>query len=111
MPSFELNFLPSYDVEPTDEQLLLQLVYGLCKQLDNPREEECPVFHSAVCIPNPHVRRLAKLLVQKLNLPIPVERVDDWVEWCRSNHCWIVNEEMSAKAKSLSELVRHEVKV
>lgn len=37
MPRLPLNFLPADNKEPTDEQLLLQLAYGLCRALQDPR--------------------------------------------------------------------------
>lgn len=113
MPRYELNFLGNTSelihnyldggTPPTDEQLLLQLVYGLCGKLNNSREEHCPVF-SAVGIPLPFMRRLAKLLVEKLKLPIPVERVDEWIRWQQTNQCCIVNKEMIQEAKRLKTL-------
>lgn len=111
MPSIELDFLPKRwttaiaGENPTDEQLFLQLVYGLCKQLQgNPREEFVDCFVSAVDVPNPYIRRLAKLLVKRLNLPIPVERVDEWIEFVRHNQCWVVDDQMSAEVARLSKL-------
>lgn len=104
MPRCELDFLPENSIDPTDEQLFLQLVYGLCGQLNNPREEASPFFVSSVQIPNPHIRRLAKLLVERLQLPIPVDRVDKWIEWQRTNQCWVVNVEMSEEARQLAEI-------
>ncbi len=105
MPSLELEFIPD-DTEPTDEQLLLQLVYGLSNFAKNQREERCMAFVSAVDIPNPYMRRLIKLLVARLNLPIPVERVDEFIRWRQTNHCWIVSEEMGAEAKRLMRRLR-----
>jgi hypothetical protein len=104
MPKLELNFLPEQGEIPTDEQLFLELVYGLCGSLNNPKEEHVSCFFSSVGIPYPHVRRLAKLLVEKLNLPIPTERVDEWIEWRRKNGCWIVSEQMDQAAARLSSL-------
>lgn len=105
MPQLQLNFLPDESETPNDEQLLLQLVYGLCGQINNAREEKVPSFYSSVGIPYPQIRRLAKLLVEKLDLPVPIERVDEWVDWQRNNQCWIVSKEMSAEADRLAELI------
>ena len=104
MPRFELDFLPPKEEDATDEQLLLQLVYGLCGQLRDPNEERSFFFVSAVRIPNPQIRRLAKLLVTKLSLPVPVERVDEWIKWHQTNQCWLVDQEMSEKAEKLTQL-------
>lgn len=102
MPRLELNFLPK-EGEPTDEQLLLQMAYGLCRELNNPREEHCAVFVTSFGLPNPLVRRAVKLLVNKCGLPIPESRVDEWVEWHRTNQCWLVSDEMSARADELKQ--------
>ena len=104
MPSFELNFLPDEELEATDEQLLLQLVYGICKALKNPREEKCTVFVTSYDMPHPLVRRVAKLLVNKCGLAIPESRVDDWVEWHQKNQCWVVSDKMSAEADKLMKV-------
>lgn len=101
----QLNFLPKKHTEaPTDEQLFLQLVYGLCGSLDNPNEEESEFFVSSMGMPKPFIRRLAKLLAEKLNLPIPQDRVDEWIEFQRNNKCWIVSQEMSDKVQRLKKL-------
>lgn len=83
---------------------MLQLVYGLCGQITNPREEQCLFFVSDERIPLPYVRRLAKLLVERLQLPIPPERVDEWVTWQQNNQCWIVSDEMSKEVDRLQTL-------
>ncbi len=106
MPSLELNFMPKDGSSPTDEQLLLQLVYGLCGSFPNAREERCDGFISSVGIPNPEIRRLAKLLVSRLELPISPERVDDWIKWRQSNQCWIVSESMGQEVKRLTTLTK-----
>jgi hypothetical protein len=101
MPRLELDFLPD-NATPSDEDLLMQLVYGLCGSLRDSREEKCASFVTSEGIPKPEVRRLAKLLVEKLKLPISIERVDEWIDWQRSNQCWIVSEEMSNHATKLA---------
>jgi hypothetical protein len=103
MPNLELDFLPE-GREPTDVELLMQLAYGLCCSLTDPREEKCPVFVTSFGLPSPLVRRVVKLLVRRCKLPIPESRVDEWVEWVRNNHAWIISDEMSARATELSQM-------
>lgn len=103
MPSLDVNFLSD---NPTDEQLFLQLVYGLCGEINNLREENCMSFVCSSGIPFPYVRKLAKLLVEKLNLPIPIERIDDWVDWHRKNKFWVLSQKMMDEHTRISELNR-----
>jgi len=64
--------------EPTDEELFRVLIYGLCLNLSNPKEENETCVSGE--IPNSKIRYLAKLLVKKLELDIPV---DIWIKWCQ----------------------------
>ncbi len=77
----ELNFLST---DLTDEDLLLQLVYGLGRELSNP-EKEAPGFVNTEGIPSICVRRIMKLLIKKCQLPVPVDRADDWIKWHQNN--------------------------
>ena len=106
MPRCELNFLPDVVMgeKPTDEQLLLQLVYGLARDISNPREENNPIFTNPQGIPNPCVRQLMRAIVTRCNLPIPIDRVDEWVEWRRNNFGWVFPPEMNAEADRLASL-------
>ena len=106
MPRCELNFLPDVVMgeQPTDEQLLLQLVYGLADGISNAKEEKNPSFSNHEGIPNPCVRQLMRAIVTRCNLPIPLERVDEWVGWRRSNFGWIFSAEDNAEADRLASL-------
>jgi len=101
MPSLELNFLSD---KPTEQDLLLQLIYGLCGELDNPKEEYNPCFETSFNFPNEFLRETLKKLVVKCNLPIPESRIDEWIEWHRTNQSWIVSEEMSDQAHKLTKV-------
>ena len=79
-----MNFLPKPRDIPTDEQLLLQTVYGLCGELTNPKENQSHVFISSGGIPLPYVRRLIDLLVERFQLPLSPGEIDDWVEYHRN---------------------------
>lgn len=102
MPRLELDFLKSDP--PTDDELLLQLVYGLSRHIRDEREEKCFVYTTTEGIPYPEVRRLMRLIVTRCGLPIPIERVDQFVEWNRTNYCWLVSSEMAAEADKLQAL-------
>ena len=109
MPRCEISFIDEpmdNGNVPTDEQLLLQLVYGLAGSIRSEREEKCPSFVNQDGIPNPYVRKLMRAIVTRCNLPIPIERVDEWVAWCRSNECEreYVGPDMSAEYDRLSTL-------
>lgn len=104
MPRHELEFIADQN-NPTDQELLLQLVYGLGANLSDPREEHSIFFVSHEKIPFPYIRRLMKLLITRCDLPVPPERADEWIEWQRNNQCWIVNEEDAQRAARLRELV------
>lgn len=104
MKTIPIKFSPQPPEIATDQELLLDLVYGLCGCLKDPKEETSYVFVSSVGIPKPYIRRLAKLLVKRLNLPIPPERIDEWVEWSRSNQYHVLTDEVLAKHKELSTL-------
>ena len=106
MPRCELNFLPDVVMgeQPTDEQLLLQLVYGLADGISNAREEKNPSCCNHEGIPNPCVRQLMRAIVTRCNLPIPIIRVNEWVEWRRSNFGYIFSEEDRAEADRLVSL-------
>jgi len=75
-----IEFLPQ-EGDPTDEQLLLQLAYGICISLKNSSEERMHDCMTAFEIPTPFVRRVAKLLIKRCNLPVPESRVDLWVDF------------------------------
>ena len=64
---------------PTDEQLITQLVHGLYETIGTEKEEKCWGFTNSVAIPNPLIRRLAKLLVDKCELQIPDYKIDEWI--------------------------------
>jgi hypothetical protein len=65
---------------PTDDELLLQLAFGMGRHLSNPKEEQSG-FTTGESIPNSHVRRLMKLIVERCNLPVQASRVDEWINW------------------------------
>lgn len=97
-----IEFINDHGEPQTDENLLLQLVYGLCNIEE--REENIPTFYSNVGIPLCNQRYLAKLLVRKLNLPIPEERVDEWIAWRNHNKAWVLTKELVAEHTRLSTL-------
>ena len=101
MPRLQLNFLGERTTEPTDEQLLLQLVYGLGESL---RNGENLFLTTQQGIPTIHIRRLMKILIKYCNLPIPEERADEWIEWHKTNQCWFVDKEISDRANELKKL-------
>lgn len=107
MPKLELNFLPKIaEIDnATDEQLLLQFIYGHCGDLEDSREENSHFFRNFQGFPKMMLRRVLKIIVNKCNLPIPASRVDEWVEWKRDNSFHIISDDMSKEAKKLSELV------
>jgi hypothetical protein len=80
-----MDFLPK-EGEPTDEQLLMQLVHGLCGKILNEKEEYIDGFYIDMGIPDKQVRRLAKLLVTKLSLPMTTDEVDKSIQWHRENN-------------------------
>lgn len=99
MPRSHLNFIGD-GKEPTNEQLLLQLIYGLC-DIGSPSEEYATGFDTKYRIPTPLARKAIKLLVVGLNLPIPESRIDQWIEWHRSNHAWVVDGDMNTRMSLL----------
>ena len=104
MAKMELNFLPHDPTEPSQQELLLQLLYGLCGCLNNSKEEYNPYFYTSFGFPEKHLRGILKTLVNELDVPISETRIDEWIEWHRTNETWIVDEEMSAKAQKLRQI-------
>jgi len=65
---------------PTDDELLLQLAFGLGRHLSNPKEERHG-FVTQEGIHNNNIRHLMKLLIERCGLPVPSSRVDEWIHW------------------------------
>ena len=74
-----ITFMSDED-NPTDEELLLELVLGLGSALRHPGEERSG-YVSSFGIDQHLVRRAMKLMIERCNLPIPTARVDEFIHW------------------------------
>ena len=74
-----ITFL-SDETNPTDDELLLELVIGIGRTLSNPKEERA-VYVTSFGITQDLIRRLMKLLIERCNLPIPTARADEFIHF------------------------------
>lgn len=65
---------------PTDDELLLELVIGMGSCLRNPKEER-DGYVSSFGITQDLVRRLMKLVITRCNLPVPTSRADEFIHF------------------------------
>lgn len=74
-----VTFLTDKD-NPTDDELLLELVLGIGGALNNPREVGS-VYITSYGITHNHIQRLMELLIERCNLPIPTARAKEFIHW------------------------------
>ena len=112
MPRLVAKFLPDVlemmegKAEPTENQLLLQLVYGLAGQISDEREAECYIFTGCVDIPNPLVPRLMQIIIDRSGLNVPENFVQMCIDQQRHNHAWIPGKEQLAELDSIVNVLK-----
>lgn len=74
-----ITFLSDED-NPTDNELLLELVLGLGTSLKDPTEENSTHI-TAYGMGKHLIRRAMKLLIERCNLPIPTSRADEFIHF------------------------------
>lgn len=74
-----VTFLTGKD-NPTDDELLLELVLRIGSALKNPQEVGS-LYMTSYGITHNHIQRLMELLIERCNLPVPVARAKEFIHW------------------------------